>query len=98
MTDLKGKKVIVRGIQSGVYFGTLVDKNGQEVELHDCRNIWFWKGAANLNQIAVEGLKELNKSKISIAVDVMVLTDVCEIILLSEEAISNLERAKIWKI
>ena len=31
MIDLKGKKVIARGINSGVFFGTLVDKNGQEV-------------------------------------------------------------------
>ena len=27
MIDLKGKKVIARGINSGVFFGTLVDKN-----------------------------------------------------------------------
>lgn len=26
MIDLKGKKVIVRGINSGVFFGTLIEK------------------------------------------------------------------------
>ena len=48
MIDLKGKKVIARGINSGVFFGTLVDKNGQEVELKECRNIWNWTGATCL--------------------------------------------------
>lgn len=39
MTNFNRKKVVVRGIQSGVFFGTLVDRNGQEVELSNCRNI-----------------------------------------------------------
>ena len=98
MTNLKGKKVVVRGIQSGVYFGTLVDRDGQEVELHNSRNIWDWRGAANLNQIAAEGIKNLDNSRISMAVDCMVLTDICEIIPLSEKAIANLESAEEWKI
>ena len=33
MIDLKGKKVIARGINSGVFFGTLVDKTVPFVEL-----------------------------------------------------------------
>ena len=98
MTNLNGTKVVVRGIQSGVFFGTLVDRIGQEVELKDCRNIWDWCGAANLNQIAVDGIKNLSDSRISIAVDCMVLTDICEIIPLSETAIKNLEEAEAWRV
>lgn len=98
MTDLRGKKVVVRGIQSGVFFGILVDRNGQEVELKNSRNIWDWEGAANLNQIAVDGIKNLKNSKISMSVDTMVLTEICEIIPLSEKAIANLEGAKEWRV
>lgn len=98
MKNLIGKKVVVRGVQSGVYFGTLIDKDGQEVELKDSRNIWSWRGAANLNQVAVDGIKDLESSRISVAVDCMVLTDICEIIPLTEKAIANLEDAEEWKI
>ena len=96
MTDLTGKKVVVRGIQSGVYFGTLADRNGQEVELTNCRNIWSWSGANNLHQIAMEGVDTAN-SCISIAVDSITFTDIVEIIPLDEKAINNLEGAPVWK-
>lgn len=99
MTNLNGTKVVVRGIDSGVFFGTLIDRNGQEVELHNCRNIWDWEGAANLNQIAVDGIGNLEHSRISMmAVDIMTLTDICEIIPLSEKAINNLEGARPWRV
>lgn len=98
MTNLNGKKVVVRGIQSGVFFGTLVDRNGQEVELSNCRNIWSWDGAANLNQIAVDGIANLENSRISMTVDSIVLTDICEIISLTDKAIKNLEGAREWRV
>lgn len=40
------KKVIVRGDRSGVFFGTLAERNGREVKLKNCRRIWYWAGAA----------------------------------------------------
>ena len=91
---------MVRGIQSGVFFGTLKDINGQTVELSNARNIWRWEGAANLNQIAVDGVNtdERSSTRISMAVDTLVLTDLCEIIPLSEKAESILEEAPVWKI
>lgn len=98
MTNFIGTKVVVRGIQSGVFFGTLADRNGQEVELHNCRNIWDWEGATNLNQIAVDGINNLARSHISMAVDSIILTDICEIIPLSDKAINNLEGAREWRV
>lgn len=97
MTSFKGKKVIVRGVQSGVYFGTLKDRSGQEVELANCRNIWYWAGANNLHQLAAEGVKYSSKCKISMAVDNIIFTDIVEIIPMTEEAIKNLEGIIAWK-
>lgn len=37
MNNFIGKKVIVRGDRSGVFFGTLAAKDGQEVKLEKCR-------------------------------------------------------------
>ena len=51
MTDYTGKKVIIRADSAGVFFGTLAehDKVNGVVELHDCRRIWYWEGAASLS-------------------------------------------------
>lgn len=99
MTNLKGKEVVVRGIQSGVFFGTLKDIDGQTVELSNARNIWRWEGAANLNQIAAEGVNtdEGSYTRISMVVDTLLLTDICELIPLSEKAAEILGGAPAWK-
>ena len=47
MTNYVGKKVLVRGVQSGVYFGELVSQDKQEVEMKNARNLWKWSGATN---------------------------------------------------
>lgn len=99
MTNLTGKKVVVRGIQSGVFFGTLESIDGQAVELSNARNIWRWAGAANLNQIAMDGVDTAsNYTRISMTVDTLVLTDICEIIPLSEKAESILGGALVWRV
>lgn len=99
MTNLTGKKVIVRGIQSGVFFGTLKDIDGQTVELSNARNIWRWSGATNPNQIAMDGVDTASDyTRISMTVDTLVLTDICEIIPLSEKAESILEEAPVWRV
>lgn len=96
MTNYIGKKVIVKGRDSGVYFGELVDMQGGTVELKDCRNIWSWYGANNLLDIAEKGV-DTAKSRISVKVDSIVFTDICEIVPLTDEAIKNLEGASEWK-
>lgn len=96
MTNYIGKKVIVRGRDSGVYFGELVDMQGMTVELKGCRNIWSWYGANNLLDIAEKGV-DTTKSRISVKVDSIVFTDICEIVPLTDEAIKNLEGASEWK-
>ena len=51
--EFMNKKVIVRGDRSGVFFGTLVGKEGSEVKLANCRRLWYWDGAASISQIAI---------------------------------------------
>ena len=46
-----GKYVIVRGDRSGVFAGTLATRDGREVQLTDCRRIWYWEGAASISQL-----------------------------------------------
>ena len=93
-----GKKVLVRGIQSGVYFGTLKCREGQEVTLEKARNIWYWSGAASLLQLANEGVKNPASCKFTVTVDRLLLLDVVEIVPCTDEAIANIESTWVWKM
>lgn len=98
MKDLKGKKVIVRGDRSGVFYGTLADRNGKEVELLKCRRIWYWDGAASISQLAAEGVKEPKNCKFTMTVESIVITDCIEIIPCTDIAIECIEGVPVWKM
>ena len=94
---LIGKKVLVCCKSSGVYFGELASRNGQEVEMHNVRNIWYWDGAAALPQLAAEGVKKPDACKFTMYVDSLVLLDAIEIVPCTDEAIANIEAVRVWK-
>lgn len=91
------KKVIIRGDRSGVFFGTLKEKNGTEVRLEECRRLWYWDGAASISQLAVNGTTNANECKFTVTVPEIVITDVIEIIPCTNEAIKSIEGVKEWK-
>lgn len=91
------KKVIVRGDRSGVFFGTLVAKDGKEVKLEKCRRLWYWSGAASLSQLAMEGVTRPDGCKFTVTVNEIIITDAIEIILCTDEAIRNIEGVREWK-
>lgn len=95
-TELINKKVLVRSYDAGVYFGTLTETNedGTTVKLENVRNIWKWEGASCLSQIANNGIRGGNVSPV---VGSMVLMRVCQIIPLTDKAITNLEGMRIWE-
>lgn len=93
-----GKKVIIRGDRSGVFFGTLVEKNGQEVKLTNCRRLWFWSGAASLSQLAVDGAANPQNCKFTVTVDEIVILDAIEIIPCSVKAVESITSTREWRI
>ena len=96
MKNYIGKKVLVRGIQSGVYFGELVSQDKQEVELKNVRNLWTWSGANTLLDLAENGAKDKTSCRFSNTVESILLTDICEIVPCSEKAIKNIEGVSEW--
>ena len=92
--ELIGKKVLIRSVRAGVYFGTLEQMEGSIVKMSDVRNIWHWTGASCLTQIANDGIKG---DKVSPMVKSMVITEVCQIMPLTNKAIENLESQPIWE-
>lgn len=98
MENLTNKKVIVRGNRSGVFFGTLVHREGCEVTLNNCRRLWYWDGAASISQLATEGTKIPEKCKFTVTVESITILDAIEIIPCTKEAIKSIEYVKVWKI
>lgn len=91
------KKVIVRGDRSGVFFGTLVKKEGQEITLSNCRRLWYWEGAASISQLAVEGTVAPQNCKFTVTVAEIAILDAIEVIPCSEKAIASIEGVREWK-
>ena len=92
-----GSVCVVRTYSAGVFFGTLVERNGKEVVLSDARRLWYWEGAASLSQLANEGVKKPEKCKFPASVESVLLTEAIEIIPATEAAIASIAAVKEWK-
>lgn len=92
--DILGKKCLVRSYEAGVYFGTVTAIKNRNVRLENVRNIWYWKGASCLSQIANDGI---TGGKVSPTVKSMVINGCCQIIPCTDKAITNIESQEEWK-
>ena len=88
--DLIGAQVIVRSRDSGVHYGTLASKSGDEVFLTNSRRLWKWVCAKGdfLSGVAKYGIT--SDSKVGCSIDIVVL-GVCEIIECTDEAAASIE-------
>lgn len=97
MAKSKHPYVIVRTYSAGVFAGTLVRKQGKEVELKKARRIWYWAGAASLSQLAQEGTSKPQECKFPAEVDKVILTEAIEILSVTEKARKSIGEVPIWK-
>ena len=91
------KKVIVRANGAGVFFGELKEKNGTEVTMCNVRKLFYWDGAAAVEQLAVDGTSQPENCKFTTWVDEMIIDNVLQVIPCTEKAIKSLTEVKIWK-
>ena len=89
--------VLVRTYSAGVFVGELIRRDGKEVELNNARRIWYWSGAATLSQLAMEGTSDPNNCKFPRAVESIILTEVIEIIPITEQAKTSIYGVPVWK-
>ena len=97
MPTSKKKYVIVRTYSAGVFAGTLVSRDGKEVQLSDARRLWYWSGAASLSQLAVDGTKEPTKCKFPVAVPSVTLTEAIEILDVTPKAEISIKAVPVWE-
>lgn len=94
---MEKKKFIVRCNRAGVFYGEIVSQNGQEIEMRDVRNLWYWNGAATVMQLAKEGVTKPNDCKFSVPVESMILLEAIQIIPCTKEAVKSLDGVKPWR-
>ena len=95
--EMIGKYLIVRGRDSGVFAGTLDEKEGQEVCLSKCRRLWYWVGSASISQLAVEGTTKPSECKFTVTKAEIIITDAIEIIPCTKEAEKIIKEVVVWK-
>jgi hypothetical protein len=91
--EILNKKCIVRSYDAGVYYGTVTEVNGETVKVENVRNIWRWKGANCLADIATKGIRDGDVSRV---VSSMVLNRCCQLIPCTDVAINNLDNIEVW--
>jgi hypothetical protein len=89
---------IVRTYSAGVFAGYIKSRNGKEVVMKDARRIWYWDGAASLSQLAMEGTKKPDKCKFPCPVNEIILTEVIEILSVTQKAKDSIDKVKVWEM
>lgn len=92
-----GKYCMVRTYSAGVFAGTLEERNGKEARLSNARRIWYWSGAASLSQLATTGTTNPSGCKFPTPVSEVLLTEVIEIIPITDAAKQSIEAVPVWK-
>lgn len=95
--NMENKYYIIRGDRSGVFFGQIAGRNGQEVELRNVRKLWWWDGACAVEQLAIDGVTRPRECKFTVVVPEMIVTDAIQIVPCSDKATKILAEAKEWK-
>jgi hypothetical protein len=91
-----GNYVMVRSRFAGVFAGTLVARIGMEVTLENARRIWYWAGAASLSELSQRGTSKPGQCKFPPPVKQVVLTEVIEIVNVTDEAKASIEGVANW--
>lgn len=96
--NYNGEYVIVRGDRSGVFAGNIVERNGREVKLENCRRIWYWDGACSISELAKKGTSKPQNCKFTVTVNEIEILDVIEIILCTLEAEKSIKEVEEWAV
>lgn len=96
--DLDGMPYcMVRTYSAGVFAGYVAKRDGKEATLKNARRIWYWDGAATLSQLATDGTSEPDKCKFPCAVEEVTLTEVIEIIPITDKAKKSIDEVPVWE-
>ena len=96
--QINGEYKIVRTYSAGVFMGIVESRNGKEATLRNARRLWQWAGAASLSQLALDGTSNPSACKFPAPVDKIELTEVIEMLSLTEKAKKSIDGVAVWKV
>ena len=93
-----GKICIMRGTASGIHVGTVEEVSNANVTLSSSRRLWGWKAKKHftLSSVAIHGISE-EHSRVSETLPVIFISDACELIPCSPEAIKTIFDARVYR-
>ena len=94
---MDNKYYLVRGQNSGVFFGQVRERNGQEVTLENVRKLRYWDGACAVEQLARDGVSRPRNCKFTVNVEEMTITDAIQIIPCTDAAQKSISGVAEWK-
>lgn len=94
---MKEQYYIVRTEKAGVFFGKIKERKPYEVTMTNVRKLWYWDGAAAVEQLAVDGTNSAENCKFTITVEEMVIANPIQIIPCTDKAAKILSEVKEWK-
>ena len=95
---MDNQKYIIRTDRAGVFFAEIEERRGSEVDLKNCRRLWYWDGAASLSQMAIDGVSKPRNCKFTVVVPSMTVLGVIEMIPCSEAAAKSIEAVPVWSV
>ena len=95
----KDKFYIVRAREAGVFFGKIRERKGVEsATMTEVRKLWYWSGAAAVEQLALEGVYNPDNCKFTVTVEEMEVANLIQIIPCTEKAVKRIAAVREWKI
>ena len=91
------KFYIVRANEAGVFFGEVKERSHDEVTMTNVRKIWYWEGAAAVEQLAIDGVSKSKKCRFTVMVDEMIIANPIQIIPCTDKAYKSLSEVPTWK-
>ena len=88
---------IVRAARAGVFFGKIKEANKDEVVMTDVRKIFYWDGAAAIEQLALEGTTRPSRCKFTVVIPEMAIAEPIQIIPCTEKAVNSISGVAVWK-
>lgn len=97
---MQDKYCMIRTFSAGVHFGTvsyISDVTSKEILLTNCKRLYKWEGALSLSEVSTTGINPKG-TIISAKVPEIYLTEVIEIIPISDEANKTFEQVPPYQI
>jgi hypothetical protein len=101
MSKHVGQVCIVRSYNAGVFLGkieslTVTEAQKYEATISNARRLWYWDGASSLSELARRGSSRPKNCKFPCPVPEVSITDVIEILPVSDKVAEHLYGIPEW--